>query len=120
MTERFGERAPQEGDAPRCIAGSSTDNPCPRPATVPLFGGEAPRVCAYHDRLWRLNEEEGQLEVAARWLALWQEQAEMLGCPPLEDAVRFVRAEAEAEAARVKREAAALEGSADAPCPGAR
>jgi hypothetical protein len=99
--------APQE-PAPRCRVGTRTDNQCPRPATEVVFSGP-PQICGHHARLWSLDEELGPVQEAARWLALWQEQAEMFGCPPLEDAIKFVRAEADLEVARLKREVAVLE-----------
>ena len=42
-------------------------------------------------------------------LVMWLEQAEMLACPPLQEVVRFVRAEGDLEVARLRREQAELE-----------
>jgi hypothetical protein len=100
--------APHES-APRCRVGIRTDNQCLRTATVRLQFDGPPEICEHHDRLWNLDAELGQTEEAQRMLTLWQEQAEMFGCPPLEDAIRFVRAEADLEVTRLKREVAVLE-----------
>ena len=59
--------------------------------------------------MWRINDDLGQAETAQRMLVLWEEQAQMLACPPLEDAMGFVRAEAGLEVARLQREQAELE-----------
>ncbi len=97
-----------EGTVPRCRVGSATDERCPRPATVSLFDGP-PEVCGYHERLWEISNDFGQAETAQRMLVMWEEQAGVLSCPPLQEAMRFVRAEADLEVARLRREQAELE-----------
>jgi hypothetical protein len=95
---------------PRCRVGTATGDQCPRTATVNPFGDDhPPEVCEYHHRLWELAAELQEAKVCARWLALWEQQAEMVGCPPLEDALRFVRAEADLELARLGREVSEAE-----------
>jgi hypothetical protein len=93
----------------RCRVGIRSGAPCPRPATVAVFGEDPPQICEYHNEWWRINNDLGQAQTAQRMLVLWEEQAEMLACPPLEDAMRFVRAEADLEVARLQREQAELE-----------
>ncbi len=93
----------------RCRVGRATGNPCPRPATVNAWGDGPPEICEYHNELWDLSNDLGQTETAQEMLALWQRQADIVGCPPLEDAMRYVKVEADLEVARLKREIAALE-----------
>ena len=98
-----------EGTPPRCRAGIRTGTPCPRPATVVVFGEDPPLLCGYHDRMWAISNDLGQAEMARRMLVMWEEQAEMLACPPLQEAMRFVRAEGDLEIARLRRKQAELE-----------
>ena len=103
------EQTTTSTEGARCRAGIRTVTPCPRPATVAVFGEEPPQVCEYHDRMWATSNDLGQAETAQRMLVMWEEQAEMLACPPLEEAMRFVRAETDLEVARLRREQAELE-----------
>jgi hypothetical protein len=73
-------------------------------------GDGPPTICELHDRLWRLNDELGLHETARFWLGSCEEQAGFISCEPLEEAMRFVRAEADLEMARLlEREIAAAE-----------
>lgn len=89
---------------------SEPEEPAP-PASlgVGLFGEGAPDICEYHNSLWRINDDLGQAETAQRMLVMWEEQAGILSCAPLQEAMRFVRAEADLKVARLRREQADLE-----------
>jgi hypothetical protein len=63
----------------------------------------------FHSRLWEINDDLGQYEAAYEMLGLWDQQARMLSCPPLEAAIEFAKAEADREVARLRREQAELE-----------
>ncbi len=97
-------------EAPRCRVGSATGNHCPRVATVNAWGRGGPDICEYHDRLWDLTHALGEVEQARFWLGSWERQAEELGCVPLEEAMRFIRAETDLEISRLRREISEVEG----------
>ncbi len=96
-------------EAPRCRCGSRTDHQCPRPATTTVWGDGPADICEHHKELWFISDDLVQAETAQRMLVMWEEQAYILSCQPLQDAMRFVRAEADLEVARLRREQAELE-----------
>ena len=106
MTE---QKATTEGTVPRCRTGSRTDHQCPRPATVNPWRDGPPEICELHDRMWRLDDELNLHKTARFWLGSWEEQANEVWCPPLEEVVASARERADAEIARLEREMAAAE-----------
>ncbi len=90
--------------------GRLTDRQCPNPAATSLWGAEgAPEICEYHDKLWDLNSDLGQLENSLEWLETYERQAAMMDLDPLEEALGSARERMESELARIKRETAELE-----------
>lgn len=95
---------PQGDGWPLCRVGSKSDHPCRLPAAVDAFRIGVPTMCEPHYRENGLQCDLDELEEARFWLASWERQAEYLSLGALEDAMRFVRAEADLEIARLQNE----------------